>query len=120
MKIRNSRVYDTLKWIAQIGLPVVGTLYFVVAGIWDLPAVEQVIGVIVCIDAGLGVVLGISSSNYSSEQVGDIVVTDTGYSLNLNGLPEEIEEHDEIRFQVNIDKQAPTIDPLNREKRAAV
>lgn len=104
MKIKNSAVYDALKWLALIGLPALGTLYFALAGIWGLPAAEQVVGTIVSLDTFLGVVLGISTSNYQSENVGDIVVEDGAegktYKLALEGTPEDIENVDEARFSV--------------------
>ena len=37
----NNKVYDILKWIAQIFLPALGTLYFALAGIWDFPYAER-------------------------------------------------------------------------------
>ena len=40
----SNKVYDTLKWIAQILLPGLGTLYFAISGIWGLPYCEQVVG----------------------------------------------------------------------------
>lgn len=60
----NNRVYDVLKWIAMILLPAIGTLYFALAGIWNFPCAEQVVGTITAIDTFLGVVLGISSAQY--------------------------------------------------------
>lgn len=66
MKLSN-KAYDILKWIAQILLPAVGTLYFALAGIWGLPYGEQVVGTITAVDTFLGVVLGISSSQYKKE-----------------------------------------------------
>ena len=60
----SNKVYDVLKWIAQIVLPALATLYFAVAGIWGLPYGEQVVGTITAIDTFLGVILGISSSQY--------------------------------------------------------
>lgn len=63
MKLSNSQ-YDSLKWIAQILLPALGTLYFALANIWGLPNAEQVVGTITAIDAFLGVLLGISTDNY--------------------------------------------------------
>lgn len=36
MKLSN-KVYDILKAIALIWLPAIGTLYFALAGIWQLP-----------------------------------------------------------------------------------
>ena len=63
----SNKTYDVLKWIAQILLPAVGTLYFALAQIWDFPLAEQVVGTITAVDAFLGVLLGISSAHYHSE-----------------------------------------------------
>lgn len=64
----SNRVYDILKWIAQLLLPSLGTLYFAIADIWDLPYAEQVVGTIIAIDTFLGVVLGISSVQYNKRR----------------------------------------------------
>lgn len=63
MKMSNT-VYDALKFIAQIFLPAVGTLYFALAQIWDLPYPEQIVGTITAVDAFLGALLGISTMQY--------------------------------------------------------
>lgn len=60
----NNKVYDVLKWIAQYLLPALGTLYFAIASIWGLPYGEEIVGTITAADAFLGVILGISSTNY--------------------------------------------------------
>lgn len=62
----SDKVYDALKWIAQILLPALGALYFALAGIWDFPYGEEIVGTITAVDAFLGVVLGISSKKYNS------------------------------------------------------
>ena len=67
MKISN-KTYDNLKWIAQYLLPAVGTLYFALAGIWNLPYGEEVVGTVTAVDAFLGVLLGISTANYNKRQ----------------------------------------------------
>lgn len=64
MKLPN-RVYDVLKFIAQILLPALGTLYFALAGIWGFPYGEEVVGTIMAIDTFLGALLGLSSANYN-------------------------------------------------------
>lgn len=64
MKMSNT-VYDVIKWIALILLPAIGTLYFALAGIWDLPYAEQVVGTITAVDTFLGALLGIASAQYS-------------------------------------------------------
>lgn len=60
----SNRTYDILKYIAQIVLPAIGTLYFALANIWNFPMGEQIVGTITAVDAFLGVLLGISSDNY--------------------------------------------------------
>ena len=63
MKLNDS-VYDVLKWIAQILLPAIGTLYFALAQIWGFPYAEQIVGTITAIDCFLGALLGISTLQY--------------------------------------------------------
>ena len=60
----NNKLYDWLKWIAQILLPAVATLYFAIAQIWGLPYAEQIVGTITAIDAFLGALLGVSTIQY--------------------------------------------------------
>lgn len=63
----SNKVYDVLKWIALILLPALGTLYFALAGVWNLPYAEQVVGTITAVDTFLGAVLGIASASYNRE-----------------------------------------------------
>lgn len=65
--IFSNEMYDKLKWIAQILLPALGTLYFTLAGIWGFPYGEQIIGTISAIDVFLGVILKISTDNYNKD-----------------------------------------------------
>lgn len=64
----SNETYDVLKWIAQIGLPALGSLYFAIAQIWALPYPEEIVGTIVAIDVFLGAFLGISTSQYNKSQ----------------------------------------------------
>lgn len=59
-----NKMYDVLKWIAQILLPALGTFYFAIASIWNLPYAEEIVGTITAIDCFLGALLGISSMKY--------------------------------------------------------
>lgn len=61
----SNKTYDILKWVAQYVLPAAGTLYFALAAIWGLPYGEQVVGSITAVDTFLGVMLGISTSQYN-------------------------------------------------------
>lgn len=65
----SNKVYDVLKWIAQILLPAIGALYFALADLWGLPYPSEVVGTITALDAFLGCVLGISSSSYNKKLV---------------------------------------------------
>ena len=71
MKMTN-KTYDVLKWIAQILLPAMGTLYFALASIWGLPYGEQIVGTITAVDAFLGALLQISSDEYNREKEQEI------------------------------------------------
>ena len=63
----SNKVYDILKWIAQILLPALGTLYYAVAKIWGLPYVEEIVGTITAVDLFLGALLGISTIQYNKQ-----------------------------------------------------
>ncbi len=63
MKFTN-KVYNILKFVAQIVLPAVATLYFALSSIWGLPYGEQIVGTITAIDTFLGALLGISTASY--------------------------------------------------------
>ena len=66
MKMSN-KTYNVLKYITQIVIPALGTLYFALAGIWGFPYGEQVVGTLTAIDTFLGVCLGISSKQYNAK-----------------------------------------------------
>lgn len=65
----SDKVYDILKFIAQIVLPALATFYLTLAGIWSLPYGEQISGTIMAIDTLLGAILMISSTKYNSNNV---------------------------------------------------
>ena len=64
----NNKTYDILKYIAQIVLPSLGTLYFALAQIWGLPYGQEVVGTITALDTFLGALLMISTTAYNNEQ----------------------------------------------------
>ena len=107
----NKKLYDALKFVAQILLPASGTLYFALAAIWGLPAAEQVVGTIVAVDTFLGVLLGLSARSYnnSDERFDGTINVIEGpekkiISLNVDGDPNEIIEKDEVLFRVDAPK----------------
>jgi Putative phage holin Dp-1 len=125
------KLYDRLKFLAQVVLPAVATLYVTLAGLWGLPAVEAVVGTIVAFDTFLGVVLQISSSNYNSSTASGtlgIHETEEGkvYNLEIHNDPElELDGKDRVVFNVKkmkADPPPPTHPPRKtpaRRRRAA-
>lgn len=99
--------YDVLKFLALVVLPALGTAYFALAGIWGLPAAEEVVGTIVVVDTFLGTLLQISSNVYNKSDEkfdGTVGVTETddklSYVLNLHDDPVALKDKDEIRLRV--------------------
>lgn len=66
--LMNNKLYDFIKWIAQYFLPAVATLYFALAGIWNLPYREEIVGSITAVDAFLGLLLGVSTIGYNNNK----------------------------------------------------
>lgn len=62
----SNKVYDVLKYVAQIVLPAIATLYFALAQIWGLPYGEQIVGTITAVDAFLGAILRITTIKYEA------------------------------------------------------
>lgn len=65
----SNKLYDILKYIAIIVLPALGTFYFALAGIWNFPYGEQVVGTITALDTFLGALLKISTDAYNRSEL---------------------------------------------------
>lgn len=118
--IKNSKVYDVVKYIAMIVLPALGTLYFALADLWDLGHAQQVVGSIVAFDAFLGVILHLSNVAYTNSDAsydGTVDVTETSdkktFSLNLNGDPNDLDKQDTVTLKVN-----KVVKPVKKAKKA--
>lgn len=61
----SNKVYDALKFVAQIVLPALATFYVTIASLWNLPLAEEISGTIMAVDTLLGTVLMISSNQYN-------------------------------------------------------
>ena len=70
MKMSN-KLYDVLKFIAQIVLPALGGLYFGLAKLWGFPYGEEIVGTITLLDTFLGTILGISTYQYNKDMKGE-------------------------------------------------
>lgn len=104
----SNRAYNFLKTLAQIYLPALGSLYFALAGIWGLPAAEEVVGTIVVVDTFLGAVLSISTHTYDQSEakfdgaihLGEIDGDQRSFRLELPITAAAIEDADEIVLKV--------------------
>jgi hypothetical protein len=98
-------VYDKLKFLAQIVLPALGTLYASISGLLHWPNTEEVAGVVLAVDTFLGVILGLSAASYNKSDVkytGDLVVSDGEDGAKVASL--ELNDHpDSGLFQVGKD-----------------
>lgn len=102
--VMSNKTYDTLKWITQYVLPGLGTLYFALSSIWGLPYGEQVVGTITAVDAFLGVILGISSSNYKGDGTLKIDTSNPNkdvYLLDMNHPITELNEKKNVMLVVD-------------------
>lgn len=102
-----NRVYDILKKFTTLVLPALGALYFGLAGIWGLPAAEQVVGTIAVLTTFLGVIIKIGDNSYSTSEDrfdGDITITDKKvgelYDMQLKVPAEELKNLSEVTFKV--------------------
>ena len=101
----SSKLYDKLKFVAQVLLPALGTLYVALAAIWGLPNPEAVSGTVLAVDTALVTLLHISSVSENGPAVGTIEVHEheqgTKFSLELEGDPEkELKTRDRAVFKV--------------------
>ena len=65
----SNKIYDTLKFIGQIVLPGLGTMYFALAGIWGLPYAEQIVGTIAAITAFLNLFVEYKKNQYYKNEL---------------------------------------------------
>lgn len=104
----NDKVYQALKFVAQIGLPAIGALYFSLAQIWGLPKAEEFVGTVTVVDTFLGVLLGLSSASYNASDKkydGQMNIHEDGsgrmlFELDVSKDPEVLGQKDEVAFKV--------------------
>lgn len=101
--LMTNRTYDFLKWVAQIVLPALGTLYFALARLWGFPYGEQIVGTIIAIDTFLGTVLKISSDNYEGD--GELIVDTSDpfkdvYSIAISDYPDVLANKNQVMLNV--------------------
>lgn len=118
----SSNTYDKAKFVVQIVLPALGVLYASLAQFWGFPRVEEIVGSITALALFLGVVLRLSSKNYTPEgaPIGQFTVVDQGdgkktVRLDLDHDPEEFIGNDVISFHLNKETEVPA-EPVDPEE----
>lgn len=106
--VLGNKLYDALKWVAQIGLPAAGALYFGLASIWGLPAAEQVIGTVTVVDTFLGALLALSTKQYNNSDAkydGELLIDmqdpDEKSVIQFREEVSDIAKRDSIELKVN-------------------
>ena len=97
-----NKTYGPLKGITQILLPVLGALYFGVDQLWGLPKALEVVGIIMILDALLGVWLSLWLNSQIIRGTIDFIETDEklSFSLNLNDDPTILKEKSKALFDI--------------------
>lgn len=103
----SNRVYDQLKFVALVGLPAIGTLYFALSQIWGFPNGAEVVGTITAVDTFLGVLLGLSSSSYNN--------SDAPYAGTMAVEYNEATDSRTVKIDLN-DGDADFVDSLDKAK----
>lgn len=105
-----NKMYDSLKIIALVVLPVLGVLYYVLSKIGHLPSVNTVLGCIFVANAILGIVLHWSAKGYARSDVrfdGQMDVHELGdkkvvqMAFKDENQLETLTDKKEVRFKVN-------------------
>ena len=64
----SNKLYDILKFIAQLLLPSLATLWATLGKIWNWPLVTEIAATICAIDTFLGAILKLSSMQYKKDE----------------------------------------------------
>ncbi len=62
------KVYDILKWVAIVLIPVLGEAYMRLADVWGLPLAQEVNETALIATFVLGAILGISTFRYNKDK----------------------------------------------------
>lgn len=128
MVLIKGKLYDSLKYIALVALPAIGTLYVGLNAVWGLPSTPEVVRTILVVDTFLGTLLHLSSKAYNksdSAYDGNVVIDENqlgkkSISLELfeeaDQMPKKIDNRGELRFKV---KNAQEVQQKVRQRKGS-
>lgn len=103
----SNRTYTFVLRTAAFVLPLLGALYFGLAGLWDFPNPEKVVGSIAVVNVFFGGLLKfgmISYDNSDAKYDGDLEVSETDssqvFGVNLSTDPDTLAKQDKVTFKV--------------------
>lgn len=67
----SDKLYDTLAFIGRLVLPALGTLYFALAKLWDLPYGVEIEGSFLAVSACINTILKREYNNWLDTQMDD-------------------------------------------------
>lgn len=107
----SDKTYDRVKALVTLGLPAFGALYFALAGYWDWPSGEQVVGTCAVLATFFGVLLNIAGRSYekSDDMYDGVIAVKTdpesgvkqaAIALKAYENPADVVTQSEARFKV--------------------
>ena len=103
----SNKQYDFIKFLTVVLLPALGTLYFALAQIWNLPSGEEILGTMMALQVFIGAVMGISTKAYNASDAkydGTLTTSDTPQktivSVETKDHPEVLAQKDEVLLKV--------------------
>lgn len=103
----SGKAYDFCKRLVQVILPALGSFYFGLAELWNLPHADKVTGTILLVTTFLGICLGISHAQYynggaayDGKMVTSLADGKTTYSLEVDVPIDDIPTKDALTLKV--------------------
>ncbi len=63
----SNKIFDIIRFLCEVLVPAVGTLYFGLSKIWGFPYGHEVVGTCSVIAVFLGAIIGIKRASYNEE-----------------------------------------------------
>lgn len=67
----NNQIYDVLKDVSLLWMPILITFYGVISATWGIPYGEQILATLTGLNAALGAVVKYFKARYDKEMVGE-------------------------------------------------
>lgn len=104
----NDDTYKTLKFLALVVLPALGTAYFAISSVWGIPYSNEVVSTLTIVDTFLGTVLHVSTRTYAMNKPsvdGKMIIDKTDqdkdvYRFELHTPLSELDQKEQVTLKV--------------------